>query len=444
VGSALVAFVAYDHHALPVESAPSSAAPTPVPSYAAILLRQGNANPDVIPLGPAAVLDERVLAWKEQVAQNVPSHRQAGADEAYREAGEALRQAAWDSLAAALASPERVFIVPDGSLNLVSLVSLPGGDGRYLIETGPTIHYLSAERDLATFAEVGVRRGSGLLALGGPEYGESGTVRVTPNVPALVAQHTRAAGCGRFEDLRFDPLPAAEREAGEIVSLWRSVQDRAADAPDDVLFLNGAAASEASFKRGAPGRQILHVATHGFFLGGDCAPSAPASPTSRGFKIVEAGEPVRAAAVGPVSPLLLSGLALAGANLRALSTESEEDGVLTAEEIAGLDLNGVDWAVLSACDTGVGAIQAGEGVSGLRRAIQLAGVRTLVMSLWPVDDEATRQWMSAIYRARLVDRLDTAAAVRRAGLTVLESRRRKGESTHPFFWGAFVAAGDWR
>jgi CHAT domain-containing protein len=141
---------------------------------------------------------------------------------------------------------------------------------------------------------------------------------------------------------------------------------------------------------------------------------------------------------------LLSGLALAGANHRDRAGPGEEDGVLTAEEIAGLDLTGVEWAVLSACDTGVGAIEAGEGVFGLRRAMQLAGVRTLIMSLWPVDDRSTRQWMNALYGARLVRHLDSAEAVRHAGQSVLAARRAAGESTHPFYWAAFVGAGDWR
>jgi CHAT domain-containing protein len=109
-----------------------------------------------------------------------------------------------------------------------------------------------------------------------------------------------------------------------------------------------------------------------------------------------------------------------------------------------LDLQGTEWAVLSACDTGLGEIRAGEGVFGLRRAFQIAGARTIIMSLWSVEDESTRVWMHALYEGRLQRRLDTAAAVREAGLTVLRARRAKGQSTHPFYWGAFVAAGDWR
>ena len=66
------------------------------------------------------------------------------------------------------------------------------------------------------------------------------------------------------------------------------------------------------------------------------------------------------------------------------------------------------------------------------------------MSLWPVDDEATRQWMTALYRGRLDEQRDSADSVRHAALSVLEARRRAGESTHPFYWAAFVGAGDWR
>jgi CHAT domain-containing protein len=99
--------------------------------------------------------------------------------------------------------------------------------------------------------------------------------------------------------------------------------------------------------------------------------------------------------------------------------------------------------VLSACETGVGDVHAGEGVFGLRRAFQIAGARTLVMSQWSVDDEASREWMRALYEARLVRRLDTAAAVREASRSVLRKRRSSGQSTHPFYWAGFVAAGDW-
>lgn len=145
----------------------------------------------------------------------------------------------------------------------------------------------------------------------------------------------------------------------------------------------------------------------------------------------------------PENPLLWSGLALAGANRRS-SSRAAEDGILTADEVSALDLDGVEWAVLSACDTGIGEVTVGEGVFGLRRAFRVAGARTIVMTLWEVEDRAARAWMRPLYEGRLEDKLSTAEAVRHASLIVLRERRARRLSTHPFYWAAFVAAGDWR
>jgi len=112
--------------------------------------------------------------------------------------------------------------------------------------------------------------------------------------------------------------------------------------------------------------------------------------------------------------------------------------------ISSLDLTGVEWAVLSGCDTGVGEIRAGEGVFGLRRAFQIAGAKTVIMSLWAVEDQTTRRWMTTLYENRLVKGMGTADAVREAGLAALRQRRAEGVSSHPVYWAAFVAAGDWR
>ena len=104
----------------------------------------------------------------------------------------------------------------------------------------------------------------------------------------------------------------------------------------------------------------------------------------------------------------------------------------------------VQWAVLSACDTGRGEIRVGEGVLGLRRAFQIAGARTLIMSLWPVEDESAEAWMRVLYRARFEERMTTDDAVREASLEVLRTRRAADASDHPFYWGGFVAAGSWK
>jgi CHAT domain-containing protein len=201
----------------------------------------------------------------------------------------------------------------------------------------------------------------------------------------------------------------------------------------------GEEANEESFKRLAPGRRYLHLATHGFYLDAKCVQSQPGVKV-RGLGAATASSP--AARRDDENPLLLSGIALSGANRRA--SGRDEDGILTAEEVVSMDLSGVDWAVLSACKTGVGAIHTGEGLFGLRRAFQIAGARTLISSLWPVEDNATRRWMAALYRARFESGLGTTEAVRQASLSVLIEGRRDGKTAHPFFWAAFVAAGDWR
>ena len=86
----------------------------------------------------------------------------------------------------------------------------------------------------------------------------------------------------------------------------------------------------------------------------------------------------------------------------------------------------------------------GEGILGLRRAFQVAGARTVVMSLWDVEDRAARDWMRALYEGRLQRQLSSAESVRAASLSLLRQRRTRGESTEPFYWAAFVAVGDWR
>jgi CHAT domain-containing protein len=124
--------------------------------------------------------------------------------------------------------------------------------------------------------------------------------------------------------------------------------------------------------------------------------------------------------------LLLSGLALSGANRRAPATTDDDDGILTAEEVASLDLSGVEWAVLSACDTGVGQITAGEGVFGLRRAFQIAGARSIIMSLWSVEDQSTRAWMKALYEGKFERDRSTADAAHEASLTSSKNGAARG------------------
>jgi CHAT domain-containing protein len=133
-------------------------------------------------------------------------------------------------------------------------------------------------------------------------------------------------------------------------------------------------------------------------------------------------------------------LALAGANHRESVRDEQEDGVLTAAEIASLDLSGVEAVVLSGCATGLGEVAPGEGVLGLQRAFRIAGARRVIMSLWNVQDQSAREWMRELYDVRRTGFGD-ATSVRRASRRILRRRETEGRSTHPFFWGAFIASG---
>ena len=208
------------------------------------------------------------------------------------------------------------------------------------------------------------------------------------------------------------------------------------------MVLRGSQATEASFRKLSPGKRILHLATHGFFLGEHCR---PAEPVSRGIGgLVSTTEMI---AVHPrpwTAPCDSPGWPWPAPTSGSPRRGTADDGILTAEEIGLLDLGGVEWAVLSACDSGAGTVAIGEGVLGLRRAFLIAGARSVIMSLWAVDDAAGREWMGALYEARLGRGLSTAGAVREASLQMLRQRRARGVTTHPFYWAAFVAAGDWR
>lgn len=450
-GAALVAFVRYARHDLH-RSGATEGAPEPVPSYAAFVLRAGKHEPEFFRLGTARGIESLLAAWRSDIARQEEPNVSKTAEDTYRRTGAALRRRIWDPLLPALGGAGEVFVVPDGALHLVSLPSLPIGSSQYLLETRPMIHYLSTERDLVPEA---TRHGEGILVVGNPAFDQAGKLAVTSNQPVPAGAVSSTAGtllrgtrsaCGTFQTLHFPPLPASQREAENIAALWTQSGAgagagvmRGSDAKagnGESLQMTGVDASPEAFTQYAPGKRVLHVATHGFFLEGSCesAVQRRLDPSNRDESVLPATAE---------NPLLLSGLAFAGANRRSSAEADETDGILTAEEIAGINLEGVDWAVLSACDTGVGEIKVGEGVFGLRRAFQVAGARTVIMSLWPVDDKTTEQWMGTLYREHFLNGKDTVESVRAASLQILRQRRAKHQSTHPFYWGAFIAAGDW-
>jgi tetratricopeptide (TPR) repeat protein len=452
--TAVVAFVRYARQDLQKPRA-GKAPPEPVPSYAAFVLRAGTPEPVFVPLGTAREIEDLLAEWRRDIARQaeVMDVSAKTSEITYRRSGAALRRRIWDPVVPGLGNAKEVFVVPDAALHLVSLAALPVGNSQYVVETGPLIHYLSTERDLVPAES---RHGEGILVVGNPAFDQVGKVVVAANqqsgsgaaangTAGMLLRGTRSA-CGTFQTLRFPPLPGSQVEAENVAALWK--QSTAGEGTQimrgsvvqpgggELLQMTGTDASPEAFEQYAPGKRVLHVATHGFFLEGSCESAVQRRLDANkrdGSFLPATGE----------NPLLLSGLAFAGANRRSSAQPDETDGILTAEEIAGINLEGVDWAVLSACDTGVGEIKVGEGVFGLRRAFQLAGAKTVIMSLWPVEDKTTEQWMATLYREHFLNGKDTGEAVRAASLQVLRQRRAKHQSTHPFYWRAFIAAGDW-
>jgi CHAT domain-containing protein len=253
------------------------------------------------------------------------------------------------------------------------------------------------------------------------------------NSATLVAATTPTAARGtkqRSTDLatlRVEALPGTLAEANAISPKLNGA-----------IVLTGAQATENALKQ-VQAPRILHIATHGFFLA-DAAPTNIASRSPMLSPLLN-----KANSFGGIRPpisgntenaLLRSGLALAGFNVR---QSGSEDGVLTAQEAAGLDLHGTQLVVLSACETGIGNIANGEGVYGLRRAFVLAGAASQLTSLWQVSDAGTKDLMVQYYD-RLLANQGRSDALRQTQLDFLHS----ANYAHPYYWAAFVPSGDWR
>jgi CHAT domain-containing protein len=311
-----------------------------------------------------------------------------------------------------LGDATQLLVSPDGALNLIPYEALVDEQNRYLIERF-SFAYLASGRDLLRL-QVARDSKSNPIVVANPAFGE-------PELTAMANAGGRGSQLASLGAKRqtvttgsdFAPLGGTTGEAQAIKSLFA-----------EASVLTGTRATESSLKRVSAPR-IMHIATHGFFLTDAPVPSNAIAEKTRAIS----------ASIKIANPLLRSGLALAGANLRQSGTD---DGILTALEASALNLWGTKLVTLSACDTGVGEVKNGEGVYGLRRAFVLAGTETLVMSMWPVSDYVTRELMTAYYRG-LKQGQGRGEALRQVQLSML---KRKGRD-HPFYWASFIQSGEW-
>jgi tetratricopeptide (TPR) repeat protein len=462
--------------------------------YLAFVLPAG--QPDqvqMIDLGEAEPIDQMIAGFRNGITGDPASGRGmalVSTAAPATAAGAGLRQAVFDPLLGALGGRTRLLLCPDGDLARLPFEVLPvGANGDRLVDRY-RISYLTSGRDVLRFgaAPAGVPApplvgadpdfdlGSRPLptSTGSPPpkrtgfwsrlFGRRQSAATTPEQPSASASAAGAGRCSRDLDRRraVARLPGTRAEGEQVAALL------------GVPPWLGGAVLEARLKV-ARSPRVLHLATHGFFL--EDQPHDP-NPDRRQLKVV--GSTDRLAGANWENPLLRSGLLLAGFNTwRTGGTPpaEAEDGLLTAEEVSGLDLLDTELVVLSACETGLGQVHVGEGVFGLGRAFMLAGAKTLVMSLWKVPDLATALLMERFYNNLLKRGLARDEALRDAQLytrdaTIGQMRGRwlspdmidrlsAGDAeakrqfqdlaqrpdndcpfNHPRYWGAFICQGD--
>jgi CHAT domain-containing protein/Flp pilus assembly protein TadD len=368
------------------------------PHYAAYIIFQ-HGEVQSIDLGDAAVIDQLVTKFRRQL-QNADSDIKPIARKLDILLMEPVRRKIGPQ-----AMP--MLISPDSQLNLIPFAALVDEKDRYLIETSE-ISYLTSGRDLLRLRRE--HNAQPAIILANPNY-ESAM-----DSPHVLAQ-TRTPLNLRSVDLQvlsFSSLPGTSDEA-EVI---------AAKLPGSILW-TGSRATETALKQ-VQSPLILHIATHGFFL-----PNVPQAIPSQNLAFNQMPHH------RSENPLLRSGLALAGANLRK-GGDANSDGIFTALEATNLDLRNTQLVVLSACETGLGDVSNGEGVYGLRRAFALAGAETQMISLWRVDDEGTRYLMEDYY-----NQLHAGKSRSEALLQTQREFLKLSQYQHPHYWASFILSGNW-
>ncbi|MFQ6104596.1 MAG: tetratricopeptide repeat protein [Candidatus Glassbacteria bacterium] len=324
-------------------------------------------------------------------------------------------------LEASLDGGNTIIISPDGQLNLLPFEILSCPDGEYVIEKY-RISYVSSGRDLLRFQKER-RHSDWALVMADPDFDFSAEAMAKSkgevHKESEIYHHNYNASRGVSEciNFRFAQLPYTREETRFVAkTLENKIHIR-------TKIYYGSDSTEENLKKISSAPRVLHLATHGYF----CEDLDPSEERGR------------------ENPLLRSGLALAGANH--LMAENggyagqNGDGILTALEVSGLNLVGTELATLSACETGIGEVRNGEGVYGLRRAFQCAGVETIVMSLWKVPDRETYELMNSFYKY-WGQGYSKREALRQSVLNVMNDLREKYGTAHPLSWGGFVLLGN--
>jgi len=308
----------------------------------------------------------------------------------------------WEPIKNNLEGIHKVYFSPDGIYHLINLPTLRNPEsGKYLLEEMDIIQVTSTN-NIREEIDLDETRNAALF--GRPDYEMKKVIDQTQ----LLARATERSFVRNFRDGGISDLPGTE---DEVRSIKKEMENSGIGTG---VYLHEQATEDILYELHSP--DILHIATHGFWAETDYE-------VTEGYQMFNA--------------MVNSGLLLAGVINYYQSPEKPltHDGILTAYEAQNLELENTDLVVLSACETGLGHYAAGEGVYGLQRAFRAAGAKSMIFSLWKVDDEATRDFMVTFYRSYLATK-DKYGSFKTAQNTI------KDKYTSPYFWGAFVLVGE--
>lgn len=330
----------------------------------------------------------------------------------------------WKPVAEETQNYDKIYFSPDGIYNQISINALYNTNTDKHVLEEQNIQLLTNTKDLIAYREQNSNSNlaSTPALFGFPNYnkGIDESTEDGENTASDIVENASLNRGLRGSLQRYirgnalvTSLPGTKEEIDKIESLYKN-----SNFSNPKTYLENDA-DEIQLKS-VNNPQVLHVATHGFFLEDN-----ETKNTDEEDKYSE-------------NPLLKSGLIMAGANsflATGLNQGARQDGILTAYEAMNLDLNDTELVVLSACETGLGDLKNGEGVYGLRRAFQVAGADAIIMSLWSVDDQATQELMTAFYQ-NWIGGKDKLTAFNEAQKTIKEKYKS------PFYWGAFVMVGE--
>jgi tetratricopeptide (TPR) repeat protein len=379
--------------------------------YGAIVI-SANEEPKWVPLGIAAEIEKDIKLYRQAVRAKNDNGRLGNVLKT-------LGERVWVPIEKAI--PEgctTVIVSPDGELSFVSFATLLTPDDRFVGEKY-SVSYVASGRDL--LRENKPSDNPMTVVFANPDFGSQVIAQAAASSNAIAL---RSMEMRDLQSMRLSALPGTAQEAADL--------EKRAGKTTTKVFL-GPNATEAELRQVSSPR-VLHLATHGFFLP-EVELGKQTNPLLQPIELEKQTNPLQPQPdeipkTKLENPMYRSGLALAGAQGtlnawgRGEVPPTENDGVVTAEEVGGLKLNGTWLVVLSACDTGSGEARAGEGVMGLRRGFIQAGEQNLLMTLWPISDNTTVQIMLEFYEAadKTQNASEALAEVQRAWLVKLRKQ----------------------